>query len=135
MGKFDLQVSDVRRDQGRRDSPLGATMSGLVEIGRTYAPKVMDVAKTAIDAQHEIDVIEANADAEIRRIEAEAKRIVIDARASIEKMRQENEAWHSRFDKKAEIFREVCRQIQSMNESERIREEILALARSLIDTP
>ena len=128
MGKFDLQVSNEHRAPVPNASPAQKTKPDW----GGYVPQVLDLAKAVMNGRHDIDVIETNADAECRRIEAEAKRIVLEAQANILKTREENVAWHSRFDKKAEICREVFRQIQAMDESDEIKARLIDAAQELL---
>ena len=124
MGRHDLQVSAKRRDviipdvMDARPSQTGARLpdkggrggfseADWGEMGKTSVTGAIEIARLVVSARRDIETINANADAEVRKIGAEIERITASAKMDIEKIKAESEAWNSRFDRESAERRKI----------------------------
>ena len=125
MGKHDLPISITKREPvlepeivRTKSSGGGADMKGRSmadflqsESGGKVLSASMEIAKKIVDGQREIATIHATADAKVKEVDAEIRRIAEEARSYVEKAGKDNEVWHSQFDKKAAELRKIVAEL------------------------
>lgn len=111
FGNFKLSANDV---------------SNLVQGG-------ISLFNSALEGKKTIAEIQANSDADIRKIEAEATKLLNDAKAKIGILNTKNQNWHSRFDKKQDLLTEIMHTFRTnTNLSESDKDKIFQMALKII---
>lgn len=125
MGKHDLPISVSKREPvlepeivgptsaGRGTGSNGSSMADFLrsDSGGKVLSGSMEIAKMIVEGQREISTIHATADAKIKEIDAEIRRIAEESRSYVEKAGKDNEVWHSQFDKKAAELRKIVAEL------------------------
>lgn len=150
MGRHDLQVSTKRRDviipevmdAGPYPSKVRASVKGgrggfseadWGEMGKASVAGAVEIARLVVSSRRDVETINANADAEVRKIGAEIERITASAKMDIEKIKAESDAWNSRFDRESADRRKIVDKVIDSLEghpewSDEIKAKVIDLA-------
>lgn len=100
------------------------------EVSPELAQGVMNLVTKVVDGRHEIDVIRANSDSEIAKVEAEIERIVADAKAYVDKLQADSKAWNEKHDRKCRMVESILSRLDANHPewSDEIRKKFLDFA-------
>ncbi len=116
-----------------KDMPSSSTGKKF-EVSPELAQGVMNLVNKVVDGRHEIDVIRANSDSEIKKVEAEIERIVADAKAYVDKLQADSKAWNEKYDRKCKLVESTLSRLDANHPewSDEVRKRIIDLAISAI---
>lgn len=142
MGKHDLTVSSSRRPEmvpvevcspvSVKRKPTETSKPSPIhwdKLGTEGVHGMLEIAKMVVAGRRDIAVIQANADAEVKKIETEIKQIVAEAESYVKKHESDAKCWNERFDRKADLVKHVLNELERHPDwSESVKEKVMDLA-------